>query len=94
MDSYLLPIIGIVAVVVAAIALTKLFARKPEGVSSTSAQRAAQPLTPPTASAQKSYPITTIGIPPGHVPPSASAAASRSYPITTIGIPPGHVTRA
>lgn len=101
MDGFLLPLIGIAAVVIAAVVLTKLFAQKPESAPAKPANRsshasaaAAQPRPAPSASAEKSFPITTIGIPPGHVTPSSGTAAGRSYPITTVGIPPGHVTRA
>lgn len=106
MESLLLPVAGIVAVVIAAIALTRLFAGKPDQASTAATPRPthasaapAQPRPAAATGAERSYPITTIGIPPGHVTPSsatpmASAAASRAYPITTIGIPPGHVTPA
>lgn len=37
--------------------------------------------------AARTYPVTTIGIPPGHVVPNG-----QTYSVTTVGIPSGHVT--
>jgi hypothetical protein len=90
MDGFMLPIIGIVAVLIAAVVLMKLFARKPAGASHAPAH--SRPSTT-AAKPDRHYPITTIGIPPGHVTPVAGATGGRSYPITTIGIPPGHVVQ-
>lgn len=80
MDNILMPMLALAALVVAAVVLPRLLARKDEtaGAHRAPARRTMDPGT----NTERHYPITTIGIPAGHI-----------YPVTTIGIPPGHVAR-